>query len=105
MVIGEGYRTYLGQKREPGPAGNPLPGDAHFANFIEAVRNRNRENLTAEIEEGHLSTVLSHLANISFRVGRTLRFNTTTEQFIGDSEADKLLRRNYRTPFVVPESV
>jgi len=104
MVIGDGYRTYLGQKREPGPAARPLPGDAHFANFIEAVRSRKNESLTAEIEQGHLSAALCHLANISFRLGRTLRFNPATEQFIGDSEADQLLRRNYRPPFIVPES-
>jgi len=105
MVIGDGYRTFLGKKREPGPEAKPAPGDNHFANFIDAVRSRKAETLTAEIEEGHLSAALCHLANISLRVGRSLRFDARKERFIGDSEADELLRRKYRPPFVVPESV
>jgi len=105
MSVGNGYRTFLGKKREPGPAAKPASGDPHFANFIDAVRSRKAENLTAEIEEGHLSASLCHLANISFRVGRSLRFDAQKERFIGDSEADALLRRRYRPPFIVPESV
>ena len=42
-------------------------GGSHFANFFEAVRNRKKEHLTAEIEEGAASTVLVHLANIATR--------------------------------------
>ena len=42
----------------------------HFVNFIEAVRSGRREDLNAEIEEGHLSTASAHTANISYRVGK-----------------------------------
>ncbi len=59
----------------------------------------------AEIEEGAASTVLVHLANISYRVGRTLHFDAASMTIKGDSEANKLLTRNYRKPFVVPEKV
>lgn len=41
----------------------------HFANFIKAVRSRNSADLKAPILEGHLSTALCHLANISYRLG------------------------------------
>ena len=45
----------------------------HFRNWLAAVRSRKSETLTAEIEEGHLSSALCHLANIAQRTGRTRR--------------------------------
>jgi predicted dehydrogenase len=47
------------------------PGENHFVNFIEAVRNGRREDLNAEILEGHQSTALCHVGNISHRLGET----------------------------------
>jgi hypothetical protein len=50
----------------------------------------------------------SHLANVSYRLGRSPCFDAETEQVIGDKEANDLLRdgdRRYRAPFVVPEEV
>lgn len=101
-----GYRTWLGRNQAPGPEGR-AEGD-HFANFIDCVRSRKPEGLNAPIEEGHISVTLVHLANASYRLGRTLHFNPETEQVIGDDEANRLLRdadRGYRAPFVVPEEV
>jgi hypothetical protein len=49
--------------------------------------------------------VLVHLANISYKVGRTLHFDAKTMTCTGDAEANKLLTRAYRKPFVVPEKV
>jgi len=97
------YKSWLGKEQAPGPARNE--GGDHFLNFIEAVRSRKRETLNAEIEEGATSTVLVHLANISYRVGRTLHFDAKTMTCAGDAEANKLLTRAYRKPFVVPEKV
>jgi hypothetical protein len=48
------------------------------------------------------------LANVSYRLGRTLNFDPETEQVIADEEANRLLRgddRGYREPFIVPEKV
>src|SRR5262249_5992113 len=42
---------------------------AHFANFVKAVRSRRHEDLNADIEQGHLSSALCHLGNISYRLG------------------------------------
>ncbi len=81
------------------------PEVTHFANFIDCVRSRKREDLRVDIEEGHLSTVHAHLANISFRLGRSLRFNPKTERFVNDPEADKFLTREYRKPYVLPDKV
>jgi predicted dehydrogenase len=97
------YSTFLGKEGEPGPAMSK--GGSHFANFFSAVRDRKRETLSAEVEEGAASTVLVHLANISYRVGRTIHFDPKTMAITGDSEASKLMTREYRKPFVVPEKV
>lgn len=103
------YYTFLGPDRKPGPsssvAGNPMMDLDHVANWIAAVRSRKPANLTAEIEEGHLSSTLSHLANVAYYTGRTLQFDPKTERFVGDDEANKLLTRPYRAPYVVPDEV
>jgi len=80
----------------------------HFKNFIDCVISRKKEDLNAPIEEGHISCGLMHLANASYRLGRTIHFNPETEQVIGDKEAEKLLHdgdRGYRAPFTIPENV
>jgi predicted dehydrogenase len=99
------FYTFLGKKREPGPTGSGGGDHLHFENFIAAVRSRKKEDLSAEIEEGHLSAAMCHLANVSYRSGRTVRFDPKTETCIDDPEASKLLTRQYRPPFVVPASV
>ena len=60
---------------------------------------------TADIEEGHLSSAYCHLGNIAYRLGRKLQINPSTESFVNDSEADTMLTREYRAPFVVPTQV
>jgi hypothetical protein len=61
--------------------------------------------LRAEIEEGAISMTLVHLANISYRLGRTLHFDSQAMKCKGDEEANAMFRREYRKPFVVPEKV
>lgn len=77
----------------------------HWANYLEALRSGKNETLHCDILEGHLSTSLCHLANISYRTGRSLKFDGAKEKFIGDKEADAHLTRVYRKPFVVPAGV
>ena len=108
MKVGDNKaEVYFGRKNEPGPVlaadETRNEGDAHFANFIECVRSRKSENLRAPLEEGHLSTTLCHLGNISYRVGRSLQFDGTRERFVADDDADKLLSRSYRAPYSLPE--
>ncbi|MGH9309313.1 MAG: gfo/Idh/MocA family oxidoreductase, partial [Vicinamibacterales bacterium] len=97
------YYSFLGRDQQPGPSATQ--GDDHYANFIEAVRNRKREALNAEIEEGALSCNLMHLANVSYRVGRTLHWDAKEMRCTGDDEANAMLTRDYRAPFVVPKNV
>jgi predicted dehydrogenase len=75
----------------------------HLRNFLDCLRSGKRPN--ADIEEGHKSTRLCHLGNVAFRVGRTLRFDASTETIPGDDEANRLLSRTYRKPFVMPDRV
>ena len=77
----------------------------HRENFIKAVRSRNPLDLNADILEGHLSSALCHLANISYRLGREVLFDAHSERFIGDEQAQDYLTREYRYPYVVPEKV
>ncbi len=57
------------------PPGAPEQGPRHMRNFIDCVRSRKRENVRAEILEGHRTTVLVHLGNISYRLGEAAPFN------------------------------
>jgi predicted dehydrogenase len=100
------YESWLGPDQRPGPRGKS--GSDHFANFIDCVRSRKADELNAPIREGHISCGLVHLANASYRLGRTLRFDPEAQRVIDDDEANRLLAgesRGYRPPFVIPHDV
>ncbi|QGJ71516.1 Alpha-N-acetylgalactosaminidase [Planctomycetales bacterium 10988] len=103
------YRTFLGRDRKEGPfafeEGSPISNTAHFRNWVEACRSRRREDLNAEIFEGHMSSSLCHLANIAYRVDHTVQFDPETETFKDDDAANALLSRPEREPFIVPKQV
>jgi predicted dehydrogenase len=97
------YKTFLGKEREPGPARNA--GGDHYKNFIEAVRARDKSKLNGPVETAHLSSGLAHLGNISYRLGRSLKFDPQKEVFVNDKEANAMLTRKYRAPYVIPDKV
>jgi len=74
------------------PAARP-GGASHYANFIAAVRERRRETLNADILEGHYSSALCHLANISYRLGENAPFNERTQAFGDNREAGEAYTR------------
>ena len=120
----------------------------HFGNFLDAVRSRRHEDLHADIEQGHLSSALCHLGNISYRLGdkiplpevrarldqgdeyqatlaritehlasnqvaldglqiqfgQHLELDPANERFVNNAQADLMLTREYRAPFVVPRA-
>jgi predicted dehydrogenase len=75
-------------------------GGSHEANFLECVKTRKKPN--ADIEIGRLSTMLCHLGNVSYKLGRDVRFDPKSEKF-GDSEANKLLTKEYRSGYELPK--
>jgi predicted dehydrogenase len=77
----------------------------HWGNFLDALRSGKDATLRGDILEGHLSTSLPHLANISYRLDRSLKFVGAQEKFVNDPAADAMLTRVYRKPYVVPETV
>jgi hypothetical protein len=77
--------------------------DEHARNFVDSVRSRKAPN--AEIEIGHLSALHAHLGNIVARTGRALEFDPRTETILGDAEASRLLRRQYRPHWATPKGV
>ena len=53
----------------------------------------------SDLESAHRVTTACHLANLSLRLGRSLRWNATREDFVADAEAARLLERPYRPPW------
>lgn len=69
-------------------------GDSnHFANFVEAVRSRNHEDLNADILEGHLSSALCHVGNISYRLGNKVSADEVAKALADDKDASETLDR------------
>jgi predicted dehydrogenase len=107
VVDGSGFQVYKGEKRDlvmdvkkEGEDTGP-----HMANFLKAVKSRNYQDLNADVQIGVTSADLCHLANISYRLGRKLAFDPAANRFSSDAEANKMLTRDYRAPYVVPEKV
>jgi predicted dehydrogenase len=98
-----GYRTFMGRQQQEIQGSSE--GGNHWANFIQAVRSRKRAELNADIEEGYYSVILLHLANISYRLGRTLEFDEATFTCNSDPEATAMFTQQYRHPFVVSQNV
>ncbi len=73
----------------------------HQLDFLKAIASRGKP--VADIEEGHISTACCILANLSMKLGRSLTWDAEQQQVVGDAEANKLLRRSYREPWVHPE--
>jgi predicted dehydrogenase len=74
---------------------------AHMKNFLEAIGSRQKP--VSDIEQGYMSAAACILANHSMKLGRMLEWNHTQGQVVGDPEANRLLRRAYRGPWVHPD--
>ena len=108
MAVDEhGFQIFLGDKREPGESMKHAEGEIddtipHMANFLKAVKSRNPADLTADVSVGVTSAALVHMANISYRVGRKLNYDSASGSFGGDAQANAMMTRPvYRSPYVV----
>lgn len=109
-LSGNGYNVYFGKNKEAGPAKSeddfPPEGKSNgWKNLVDCVRSGNKENIDKPMIDGHLSASLCHLGLIAYRMKHELHFDPETEKFVDDPEADKLLTRDYRKPYMVPEKV
>ncbi len=73
----------------------------HMKNLLHCIASRAKP--VADIEEGYISSASSILANLSMQLGRTLTWDAVKGRVVDDTEANKLLRRPYRSPWVHPE--
>jgi predicted dehydrogenase len=112
---GSAWQSHLGPKNEKGPGADyeahppagPAPsseGFAHYQNFVDAVRSGDPKTLACDVLEGHYTSTLPHLGNISYLVGHGLVFDGKKEAFVDDKKADALLTRQYRKGFEIPSS-
>jgi len=113
-IDGDAWQSYLGRKNEEGPGSKAAGEDdfpdpmaraiegGHYANFIHALRANDPALLTCPIEAGYMSSALPALANISYRLDRRLTFDAGQERFLGDGRADRMLGRDYRSPYLLP---
>lgn len=69
----------------------------HMGNFFDCVASRNQT--ISNVESQHRSVTTCHIGNISMHLGRPLTWNPTTEEFVGDETANKMLRREQRSGF------
>jgi predicted dehydrogenase len=73
----------------------------HMKNLLACSESRGRP--VADIEEGYISSACCILANIALQLGRTLAWDAQKGMVAGDEEANRLLRRPYRQPWIHPE--
>ncbi len=98
LVHGDRPIREIGLKPE---SGKGVDGqDAHVRNFLDCLKSRDLP--TCDIEIAHRSTNTCHLGNIAYKLGRKLNWDTETETFKNDPEADALLGRESRPQFELP---
>ncbi len=106
-VDSRGFQVYKGEKEEKvmdekAQGGGQWETVPHMQNFLAAVRSRKYQELNAEIEIGARGAAMAHLGNVSYRVGKKLTWDDSKHRF-DDSDANRLVSRDYRKPYVVPE--
>jgi predicted dehydrogenase len=97
------WQVYYGKERTEGEKGGGI-GD-HYQAFIDAIRANDQKLANSDIRTGFYSCALIHLGNISYRLGKTLEFDPVRMKFVNAPDADAMLTRQYRKPFVVPDKV
>ena len=73
----------------------------HVRNFVACIKSR--QTPLGDVEIGHRAILPAHLANIAYRLRRAVRWEAKTERFIDDPEAQALLGREYRPPWILPK--
>lgn len=104
VVIGNGtWRAYDEKQKVCAAGASPNSEDdlRHKRDTLKAIRDGYRP--TCDIEIGHVASGLIHLGNIAWRTDRKLKFHAKAENFGADAEANRLLGRDYRAPWSLPQ--
>jgi predicted dehydrogenase len=88
------------EEQKWGPQTGLWQAKGHLQNWLDCIRSRHMP--VADVEIGHRTLSIAHLANITRRLGRALQWDPAQEQFVGDPEADKLLDRRRRKGYELP---
>jgi len=81
--------------KEPGSSDEQF--NLHVRNFTECIKSRQLP--VSDVEQGHQVAVACHLANISLRTGRKLRWDAEKEEIVGDRDVSAMLEHPYRKPW------
>jgi hypothetical protein len=73
-----------------------------FADFLDSIEHKKRS--VCDIEIGHRSTNMALLGMLSMKLGRSVNWDGAKDEIVGDAEASKLLRRDYRGEWKYPEA-
>jgi predicted dehydrogenase len=101
---GGGWQVFGPKEEIVAQSGGIHPDKEHQVNFIECLRSRKQPN--SILPQAHLSASLVHFGNIAYRTGnKQLLFDSETEQFIDNEDANNLLKGSYRSNYALPEKV
>ncbi|MDA0832277.1 MAG: Gfo/Idh/MocA family oxidoreductase [Planctomycetota bacterium] len=100
-----GAFSVFDENNKPGPTeGREIRGsrgyDEHMDNFFECIRTRKLTRANAET--AHRSCSLVHFGEIAYRTKGQLEFDAKTEQFVDCDEANAMLTKDYRDPYLLP---
>lgn len=109
FLAAEGYylqgKGFFNYNHEPievdGPEVDTL---GQHGNFLRAVRSGDYNDVEGNALEGHISSSHCHIANVAYRLKRSLNFDGSSETFIADEEANAMLRPSNRTGFEIPDA-
>lgn len=101
------FSVFLGPKSKPGPTEGKLRGKTgypeHMADFLGAIRQRSTTR--ANPETAHRSCALVHLGEIALQTRGRVDFDPVRERFVDCDEANRLLSKQYRSPYGLPENL
>jgi predicted dehydrogenase len=96
------FQTGRDAKRVEIAIPTPLMQDNHVKNFLDAVRKKDKNLLSCTPDDAFQSSATVQLAMISYNTGSVIRWDAQKNEIIGNAEASKLLRREYRGKLVHP---
>ena len=102
LLTNKSWKAWDGAGKLVAEGSSDTGQQTHIRNFLDAVRSRKRESLNQEIYSGHVSSLMCHAGNISWRTGKKLRLDARTQTF-DDQDANQYIGREHRKGFELPD--